>query len=221
MVKGMKNDLLLWGTPIYLAYVFLVPILMALEPLTNLPDVYYYGLIMTLYLSLSGLVYILLMKKAPEILTWKWNKGFILLVFGLLFAQLIWSILMSAILPPTANGRLLQEHLSEASEFSYMMTVIHACLVAPLGEELLCRGLLMSALKKWRGFYLDVLLSTAIFSLSHCVLVGGVAWTDLVFYSGPGLFLAITMRRTGSLFYCILQHALWNSFVYFLISQIS
>jgi membrane protease YdiL (CAAX protease family) len=81
---------------------------------------------------------------------------------------------------------------------------------APLAEELLFRGFLLSALAASRvGFVRGALLTSALWTALHAgYSAAGIAEVFLI-----GLYFSWLLWRTGSLWVAILCHALYNSFV--------
>jgi uncharacterized protein len=81
---------------------------------------------------------------------------------------------------------------------------------APLSEELLFRGFLLSALAKSRlGFWGAALIATALWTSLHV----GYTVVGILEVSIVGLFFSWLLWRTGSLRVAILCHALYNSLI--------
>jgi uncharacterized protein len=88
------------------------------------------------------------------------------------------------------------------------MLVLNAVLLGPIGEELLNRGVLFLALRKWVPTIAAALLSAVVFALPH-------------YYGWPGFFAlvafgtvsALSVYCTGSLIPAIIAHALTNLIV--------
>ena len=81
---------------------------------------------------------------------------------------------------------------------------------APLSEELLFRGFLLSALACTRfGFLGAALISTALWTSLHAsYTLLGIAEVFMI-----GLFFSWLLWRTGSLWVAISCHALYNSLI--------
>ena len=78
---------------------------------------------------------------------------------------------------------------------------------APLSEELVYRGFLLSALARTRlGFWGAALIATALWTALHDYSAVGFAGVFMI-----GLLLSWLLWRTGSLWVAILCHALHNS----------
>ena len=94
--------------------------------------------------------------------------------------------------------------------------VIYVVLVAPVTEELLCRGLIFCGLYR-RSRIWAYALSMLVFSLLH--VYGsmldqpfGVSLVNLVVYLPAGFALAWSYERSGSIFSAMILHTVINSF---------
>lgn len=131
----------------------------------------------------------------------------VLLTFALSFM----SDALSSLLPEMPES--LARALEMATEGRFVINFLSVCVLAPLFEEWLCRGLLLGGLLN-RGCkpWLAVLLSGIFFALIH-----GNLWQGL-----PALLLGCLFGyvyvKTGSLKLTILMH-FTNNFVSLMISQ--
>jgi membrane protease YdiL (CAAX protease family) len=82
--------------------------------------------------------------------------------------------------------------------------------LAPLFEELLCRGFLLPVLARRQPLTLALLLSALAFGAMH-LQPGG-----LPVLSTLGLVLGLAMRHTGSQRTPVLVHACWNGTLFLL-----
>jgi membrane protease YdiL (CAAX protease family) len=86
------------------------------------------------------------------------------------------------------------------------MLFVGSVVVAPLAEELLFRGFLMSALAKWRwGFWPAAVVVTALWAAIH--LYSALGTMDVFI---GGIALSWLLWRTGSLWLPVICHALGN-----------
>ncbi|MEA2140767.1 MAG: protease family protein [Solirubrobacteraceae bacterium] len=85
------------------------------------------------------------------------------------------------------------------------------CVVAPIGEEVLFRGYIFTALRNWRGAWSAAVITGLLFGLVH---VGSAPLLDLVPLAVLGSALCVLYRRTGSLYPCIALHSLNNSIAF-------
>jgi hypothetical protein len=85
------------------------------------------------------------------------------------------------------------------------------CVVAPIGEEVLFRGYIFTALRNWRGPWTAAVITGLLFGLVH---VGSAPLLDLVPLAVLGSALCLLYRKTGSLYPCIALHSLNNSIAF-------
>jgi len=83
-----------------------------------------------------------------------------------------------------------------------------SAVIAPLGEELVFRGLLLNLWGARWGLVAGIVMSSVAFGATH----GERAF----FATGMGFFLAFVYVRTGSLWPGVVLHALFNTSVHFL-----
>lgn len=95
----------------------------------------------------------------------------------------MWANLATRIFPRSQNGSTVVEVATSLTGISYFITrVLYGSLIAPITEEIMCRGFLMTSLSKFKNYYIDVLVSAAIFGAMH-VLQHGWITTDFILYS--------------------------------------
>jgi uncharacterized protein len=104
----------------------------------------------------------------------------------------------------------LQEELIPYFSRATPWELAWVALAAGVGEELLFRGFLLSALQARldphvMGGWLPLILSSVVFGLAHCV-----SWTYLVLASVVGLYLGWLMLATGSLWAPMTTHAVYD-----------
>ena len=156
-----------------------------LEFVNQLSDSGFYGL-QILLIVLEGIAATVVLVKSQG---WKecgrfqfrWSYlGVFFLSFFLLF---VWANLATRIFPRTQNGSTVVKVATSLTGISYFITrVLYGSLIAPVAEEIVCRGFLMTSLSKFKNYYIDVLVSAAIFGAMH-VLQHGWITTDFILYS--------------------------------------
>ncbi len=82
------------------------------------------------------------------------------------------------------------------------------CVVAPLCEEFVFRGLLFRSLRNWRGFWPAALITGALFGAVHGASAPAVDLLPLALF---GVLLCALYQWSGSLYPCIALHAINNS----------
>ena len=136
--------------------------------------------------------------------------GVFILSFFLLF---VWVNLATLIFPRTQNGSAVVEVATSMTGISYFITrVLYGSIIAPIAEEIVCRCFLMTSLSKFKNYYIDVLVSAAIFGAMH-VLQHGWITTDFILYFVMGLIFCMMFRCTRSIYWTIALHASWNTFL--------
>ena len=137
----------------------------------------------------------------------KWQlRYFIYLLLGYITLYMS-DFLFSYFISPSSNQISLNEtiEMMGRQELPYFLLIV--CF-APIAEELIYRGVIMTTFFKNSPWYGDVLLSAIIFGYIHI----NFALTPLAFfiYASGGLILALLYRMTKSLYYPILVHILIN-----------
>ena len=128
----------------------------------------------------------------------RWSYlGVFFLFFILMF---VWVNITTLIFPSTQNGSEMMKEAANLTGISYfIMRILYGSLIAPIVEELVFRGLLMTALSKFKKYYIDVVVSSTLFSLIHVLQYGWVL-TDFIVYAGAGLLLSMLFRYTHSVY---------------------
>jgi len=89
----------------------------------------------------------------------------------------------------------------------FLANFLLAVIIAPIGEELVFRGVLFKALKDKWGVTAGVILSAIIFSLVHIDINQMLSTLPL------GIYMAISYHRSCSIYPAIILHATWNLIV--------
>ncbi|MDI3269745.1 MAG: CPBP family intramembrane metalloprotease [Bacillota bacterium] len=132
-----------------------------------------------------------------KLLLWGGGGAFLVLVAGEGTAYAL-----SRWIPLQENNPLV----TDPGAFTQPMIValfLSAGLMAPLGEELLYRGLLLDFLRPW-GTWGAAFLSSVAFAFAHGL------WTLFLPLLAIGLILAFLRLRGGTLWFSITAHALFN-----------
>ena len=139
-------------------------------------------------------------------------KGFYLFYSFLAFLALfIWNFIKFFLFPPTQNGlayQLAAPTFTGATAF--LMYFFYPVIAGPIFEEMIYRGLVMTALEKWKKWGLDVLGSAALFGILHISDYGWVL-TDFFVYMGGGIIFAVLFRVTKSIYWPIGLHIVNNA----------
>ena len=130
--------------------------------------------------------------------------GIILMVPG---AQYISSIIM--VIASSIKPALLEEYteLLESTGLSDdvpLLMIIYAVVLAPVGEELIFRGVTLRAARKALPFWFANILQALLFGIFHMNILQGL------YTFAFGLLLGYVCEKGGSIYYSILLHLLYN-----------
>ena len=139
-------------------------------------------------------------------LKWKWRYPvYLLLAYGVSHLS---GIVFSFLTPATSNQMALNEliEMTGRQELPYLLLIV--CMLGPITEELVYRGVLMNTFLKDSPWYGDVLLSACVFGYVH--VSSGLTPLAFFTYASGGAISALLYRKTHSLFYPILLHIMIN-----------
>ncbi|BBP09739.1 CPBP family intramembrane glutamic endopeptidase [Streptococcus sp. 116-D4] len=160
-----------------------------------------------LIVTFIAILYLLVFegKKILE-LKWKWRYPvYLLLAFGV---NHISGIVFSFLTPATSNQMALNELVEMTGRQELLYLLLITCLLGPITEELVYRGVLMNTFLKDSPWYGDVLLSACVFGYVH--VSDGITPLAFFTYASGGAFLAFLYRKTHSLYYPTLLHIIIN-----------
>ena len=214
-MKRKETKFYLTTVLIIATYYLIFNFVARLEFVNQLSDSGFYGL-QILLIALEGITATVVLVKSQG---WKECGRFhfrwaYLGVFFLFFILMFVCVnITTLIFPSTQNGSEMMKEAANLTGTSYfIMRILYGSLIAPIVEELVFRGLLMTALSKFKKYYVDVVVSSTLFSLIH-VLQYGLVLTDFIVYAGAGLLFCMLFRYTRSVYWPIALHILWNTFL--------
>ena len=139
-------------------------------------------------------------------LKWKWRYPvYLLLAYGVSYLS---DIVFSFLTPATSNQMALNEMIEMTGRQELLYFLLITCLLGPISEELVYRGVLMNTFFKDSPWYGDVLLSACVFGYVH--VADGITPLAFFTYASGGAILAFLYRKTHSLYYPILLHIMIN-----------
>lgn len=95
---------------------------------------------------------------------------------------------------------------ADSGIFGLVFLIVSACLVAPLAEEILYRGILFRSLANRTGVFAAALISSVVFASLHFYDIYG-----LVSVATFGFVCALLYQSTGSLVDVVVLHMLYNT----------
>ncbi|MDI1473578.1 CPBP family intramembrane glutamic endopeptidase [Streptococcus taonis] len=139
-------------------------------------------------------------------LKWKWRYPvYLLLAYGVNHLS---GIVFSFLTPATSNQMALNEMIEMTGRQELLYFLLITCLLGPISEELVYRGVLMNTFFKDSPWYGDVLLSACVFGYVH--VADGITPLAFFTYASGGAIYAFLYRKTHSLYYPILLHIMIN-----------
>ena len=149
--------------------------------------------------------------KWQQINSRKFKVSYLFYFFLALLAFFVWNLVTFFIFPPTQNTISYQlDFPTFTGVTAFLMYFFYPVIAGPIFEEMIYRGLVMTALEKGKKWGLDVLGSATLFGILHIISHGWVL-TDFFVYMGSGLIMAIFFRATKSIYWPIGLHIVNNA----------
>ena len=140
----------------------------------------------------------------------KFKGSYLFYSFLAFLALFIWNFVTFFLFPPTQNGLAYQLAVPTfTGATAFLMYFFYPVIAGPIFEEMIYRGLVMTALEKGKKWGLDVLGSAALFGILHISNYGWVL-TDFFVYMGGGIIFAVLFRVTKSIYWPIGLHIVYN-----------
>ena len=140
----------------------------------------------------------------------KFKGSYLFYSFLAFLALFIWNFIKFFLFPPTQNAISYQLDLPTfTGATAFLMYFFYPVIAGPIFEEMIYRGLVMTALEKGKKWGLDVLGSAALFGILHISNYGWVL-TDFFVYMGGGIIFAVLFRVTKSIYWPIGLHIVYN-----------
>ena len=192
---------------------FLIRLVLHSDLAAGLSDFSYYFLDMMLnfLVVLLALIAMIWSGKWQQINSRKFKGSYLFYSFLALLAFFVWNFVTFFIFPSTQNEISYQLDLPTfTGPTAFLMYFFYPVIAGPIFEEMIYRGLVMTALEKGKKWGLDVLGSAALFGILHISSHGWVL-TDFFVYMGGGLIMAVFFRVTKSIYWSIGLHIVDNA----------
>ena len=196
-----------------IAYQYFSGLVLHSDLAVSLSDFSYYFSDMMLNFLVVLFVFIFMVGagKWQQINSRKFKGSYLFYSFLAFLALFIWNFIKFFLFPPTQNGlayQLAAPTFTGATAF--LMYFFYPVIAGPIFEEMIYRGLVMTALEKGKKWGLDVLGSATLFGILHISSHGWVL-TDFFVYMGSGLIMALFFRATKSIYWPIGLHIVDNA----------
>ena len=192
---------------------FLIRLVLHSDLAADLSDFAFYLSRLMLHFLVVLLIFIVMVwsGKWQQINSRKFKGSYLFYSFLALLAFLVWNFVTFFIFPPTRNAISYQLDLPTfTGATAFLMYFFYPVIAGPIFEEMIYRGLVMSALEKGKKWGLDVLGSAILFGILHISSHGWVL-TDFFVYMGGGLIMAVFFRVTKSIYWPIGLHIVNNA----------
>ena len=213
MKKIISRYYFIMAILLVIAYQYLSGLILHSDFALGLSDFGYYLSDMTLHflVILITLIFMVQSRKWQEINSKKFRWSYLfycVLAFLLLF---LWNRVTFSLFPPTRNAISYQHYAPTfTGATAFLMYFFYPVIAGPIFEDMIYRGLVMTALEKGKKWGLDVLGSAILFGILHISSHGWVL-TDFVYYMGGGLIFAVLFRVTKSIYWPIGLHIVNNA----------
>ena len=214
-MKRKDKKLYLSTVLIIVTYYLIFNFVARLEFVNQLSDFGFYGLqiLLIVFEGIAATVVLVKSQGWKECGRFQFRWAYLGVFFLFFILMFVWVNITTLIFPSTQNGSEMMKEAANLTGISYfIMRILYGSLIAPIVEELVFRGLLMTALSKFKKYYIDVVVSSTLFSLIH-VLQHGWITTDFILYFVMGLIFCMMFRYTRSIYWAIALHASWNTFL--------
>ena len=192
---------------------FFIRLVLHSDLAAGLSDFSYYfsDMILNFFVVLLALVAMIWSGKWQQINSRKFKVSYLFYFFLALLAFFVWNFVTFFIFPSTQNEISYQLDLPTfTGPTAFLMYFFYPVIAGPIFEEMIYRGLVMTALEKGKKWGLDVLGSAALFGILHISSHGWVL-TDFFVYMGGGLIMAVFFRVTKSIYWAIGLHIVDNA----------
>lgn len=200
------------ATLLVLAYQYLSGLVLSSDFALVLSDFGYYLSDMMLHFLVVFIAFFAMVKsgKWQKIKSRKFKGSYLFYSFLALLAFVVWNFVTFFLFPPTKNEIAYQLDVPTfTGATAFLMYFFYPVIAGPIFEDMIYRGLVMTALEKGKQWGLDVLGSAILFGVLHISNHGWVL-TDFFVYMGGGLIFAVLFRVTKSIYWPIGLHIVYN-----------
>ena len=212
MKKLIRSNHFFIAILLVIAYQYLSGLVLSSDFALGLSNFGYYLSDMMLHFLVVLFAFIIMIwsGKWQKINSRKFKGSYLFYSFLALLAFVAWNFVTFFLFPPTRN-EISYQHAAPTftGATAFLMYFFYPVIAGPIFEDMIYRGLVMTALEKGKKWGLDVLGSAILFGILHISSHGWVL-TDFVFYMGGGLIFAVLFRMTKSIYWPIGLHIVYN-----------
>ena len=212
MKKLIRSNHFFIAILLVIAYQYLSGLVLSSDFALGLSNFGYYLSDMMLHFLVVLFAFIIMIwsGKWQQINSRKFKGSYLFYSFLALLAFVVWNFVTFFLFPPTRNA-ISYQHATPTftGATAFLMYFFYPVIAGPIFEDMIYRGLVMTALDKGKQWGLDVLGSAILFGILH---ISGHGWvlTDFFVYMGGGLIFAVLFRITKSIYWPIGLHIVYN-----------
>ena len=213
MKKRISRYYLFIAILLVIADQFLIRLALHSDLVAGLSDFAFYlsDMMLNFLVVLLALVVMIWSGKWQKINSRKFRGSYLFYSFLALLAFFVWNFIKFFLFPPTQNAISYQLDLPTfTGPTAFLMYFFYPVIAGPIFEDMIYRGLVMTALEKGKKWGLDVLGSATLFGILHISDYGWVL-TDFFVYMGGGIIFAVLFRVTKSIYWPIGLHIVNNA----------
>ena len=171
---------------------------------------YFSDMMLNFFVVLLVFIFMVGAGKWQQINSRKFKGSYLFYSFLAFLALFIWNFIKFFLFPPTQNGLAYQFAAPTfTGATAFLMYFFYPVIAGPIFEEMIYRGLVMTALEKGKKWGLDVLGSATLFGILYISSHGWVL-TDFFVYMVGGIIFAVLFRVTKSIYWPIGLHIVYN-----------
>ena len=212
MKKLIRSNHFFIAILLVIAYQYLSGLVLSSDFALGLSDFGYYlsDMMLNFLVVLFALIAMIWSGKWQQINSRKFKRSYLFYSFLALLAFVVWNFVTFFLFPPTRN-EISYQHAAPTftGATAFLMYFFYPVIAGPIFEDMIYRGLVMTALEKGKQWGLDVLGSAILFGILHISNHGWVL-TDFFVYMGGGLIFAVLFRVTKSIYWPIGLHIVYN-----------
>lgn len=212
MKKLIRSNHFFIAILLVIAYQYLSGLVLSSDFALGLSDFGYYLSDMMLHFLVVLFAFIIMIwsGKWQQINSRKFKGSYLVYSFLALLAFVVWNFVTFFLFPPTRN-EISYQHAAPTftGATAFLMYFFYPVIAGPIFEDMIYRGLVMTALEKGKKWGLDVLGSAILFGILHISDHGWVL-TDFFVYMGGGFIFAVLFRVTKSIYWPIGLHIVYN-----------
>ncbi|MEO1857296.1 MAG: type II CAAX endopeptidase family protein [Rubritalea sp.] len=153
-------------------------------------------------------------KHPMQVISWSIAAYIFFFILSIAMSQLGLEEWLSSRLGEQQRQQIVNEMMATQENQKRLIMILGACVIAPIAEEIVFRGYLYPVVKRYTEPVIAAIFTGVIFGAIH-----GQIWA-VIPLSLFGILLAVLYEKSGSIWACILCHAMFNTInVFFMLTM--